>query len=52
MIRDGQFCAAPHPDLLVDNVKAFEGFARLFQPMYAPRPAGADGANMGDPSRG
>jgi hypothetical protein len=27
------------------------GFAHLLRPMYAPRHAGAGGANMGHPSR-
>jgi hypothetical protein len=31
--------------------KRSKGFARLIRPMYAPRQAGAGGANMGHPSR-
>jgi hypothetical protein len=31
--------------------KRWRGFARLFRPTYAPRHAGAGGANLGHPSR-
>jgi hypothetical protein len=36
--------------LLSEDSKPWKGSAHLFQPMYAPRRAGAGGANMGHPS--
>ena len=34
-----------------NELKALVGFARRFRPTYAPRQAGAGGANVGHPSR-
>ena len=39
-----------YADLRIDLANAIVGYARLFRPTYAPRHAGAGGANVGHPS--